>query len=157
MNTSQPHISRHDARPDSELPLAMPAELWQRLEAHRRAIFVEAQTVLDRLRGETSIPAVELCREMEKSLDDLLPALRLLRALELIDVGPGATIVLVAIPDDPLRIKGPDGKWRWMFVSRPLRDPGLADPSREPGPQARLAADLVFSDGMFTRYPEGGG
>jgi hypothetical protein len=108
----------------------MPPELWHRLEDHRRAIFVEAQTVLDRLRSVESIAAIELCRQMSRTLEGLLPALRLLRALELIDVGPGATIVLVALPDEPLRIQGPDGKWRWMFVSRPLRDPGLADPSK---------------------------
>jgi hypothetical protein len=114
----------------AHLPLAMPQELWLRLESHRRAIFVEAKTVLDRLRAVESIAAVELCQQMGRTLDGLLPALRLLRALELIDVGPGATIILVAIPDDPIRVQGPDGKWRWMFISRPLRDPGLGDPSK---------------------------
>jgi hypothetical protein len=128
MNTFYPNPS--PPRPAPHLPLAMPQELWLQLESHRRAIFVEAQTVLDRLRGVESIAAVELCKQMGRTLEGLLPALRLLRALELIDVGPGATIVLVALPDDPIRIKGPDGKWRWMFISRPLRDPGLTDPSR---------------------------
>ena len=120
-NTS---IHQHD-----HLPLAMPQELWLRLESHRRAIFVEAQTVLDRLQRVQSIPAQDLCRDMRRTLDGLLPALRLLRALELIDVGPGATIVLIALPDEPVRVQGPDGKWRWMFISRPLVDPGHVDPS----------------------------
>jgi hypothetical protein len=129
MNSPYPNPSSA-TRPAMHLPLAMPQELWHQLESHRRAIFVEAQTVLDRLRSVESIAAVELCQQMGRTLDGLLPALRLLRALELIDVGPGATIVLVALPDDPIRVQGPDGKWRWMFISRPLRDPGLTDPSR---------------------------
>jgi hypothetical protein len=116
--------------PGDHLPLAMPPELWHRLEADRRAIFVEAQTVLDRLSNVETIAAVDLCQLMGRTLEGLLPALRLLRALELIDVGPGATIVLVALPDEPIRIEGPDGKWRWMFIARPLRDPSLGDPSR---------------------------
>lgn len=130
MSSLYQDVSPTPRRTESELPLAMPPELWHRLEDHRRAIFVEAQTVLDRLRSAESIAAVDLCRQMSRTLEGLLPALRLLRALELIDVGPGATIVLVALPDEPLRVKGPDGKWRWMFVSRPLRDPSLSDPSR---------------------------
>lgn len=129
MSLPHPNPSPATSRRDL-LPLAMPPELWHRLESHRRAIFVEAQTVLDRLQRVEKIQATELCRQMKRTLDGLLPALRLLRALELIDVGPGATIVLVALPDEPLRVKGPDGKWRWMFISRPLRDPGVLDPSR---------------------------
>ena len=129
-NATSIRQTRQPATPGDHLPLAMPPELWHRLEAHRRAIFVEAQTLLDRLSNVESIAAVELCSWMGRTLDGLLPALRLLRALELIDVGPGATIVLVALPDEPIRIEGPDGKWRWMFVARPLRDPSLGDPSR---------------------------
>jgi hypothetical protein len=128
MYSTHPNTSMPNVPPG--LPLAMPPELWHRLETRRRAIFLEAQTVIDQLHEKQSMAAVQLCRLLGRTLDGLLPALRLLRALELIDVGPGATIVLVALPDDPIRVKGPDGKWRWMFVSRPLRDPGLSDPSR---------------------------
>jgi hypothetical protein len=129
MDATQPYPVPTIRRPP-HLPLAMPVELWHRLEPSRRGIFVEAQTVIDRLCDVVSMPAVELCRSLGRTLQGMLPALRLLRALELIDVGPGATIVLVATPEDPVRVKGPDGKWRWMFVSKPLRDPALADPSR---------------------------
>jgi hypothetical protein len=105
------------------LPLTMPAELWTRLAPHKRGMFESAQAILDSL-GRAAVPLKELCRRLRRSVSSLLPALKLLRALELIEVGPGGTLRVIALPDEPLHVQGPDGRWRWIFVKRRLVTPG---------------------------------
>jgi hypothetical protein len=100
------------------LPLTMPAELWLRLGPEKRELFVCAQSILDELGESLGVPVNELCDRLKRPLTELIGALKLLRALELIEVGPGATLRVVALPDEPVHVQGPDGRWRWIFVKR---------------------------------------
>jgi hypothetical protein len=96
----------------------MPAELWQRLAPEKRLLFECAQAILDDLGTGAAVPAADLCARLGRPLTELVTALKLLRALELIEVGPGATLRVVAVPADPIHVRGPDGRWRWIFVKR---------------------------------------
>lgn len=102
------------------LPLTMPEELWLRLAPKKRELFVRAQTILDGLGLRQDVSITDLCEELGRPMQELLAPLRLLRALELIEVGPNATLRVIAIPDEPVRAQGPDGRWRWIFVKRRL-------------------------------------
>ena len=37
----------------------------------------------------------------------------------------GPLVTLVAMPDDHVRITGPDGAERWVFIARPIDAPEL--------------------------------
>jgi hypothetical protein len=50
--------------------------------------------------------------------------------MSLVDVessARGPRITLLALPEEHVRIVGPDGQERWVFVARPL-DPPTIDP-----------------------------
>lgn len=116
---------RRSTKPTAGLPLTMPAELWLGLGPEKRRMFESAQAILDQLvetDGE-GIDIAELCVSLDVELTELLGPLRLLKALELIDVGPGTLLRAIAIPDEPLHVCGPDGRWRWIFVKRRLTSP----------------------------------
>ena len=62
----------------------------------------------------------------EMTADQVLLALRALDTMRLCLVGTEGRrvkIQLLAIPDEHVRIVGPDGKARWVFVARPLIAP----------------------------------
>jgi hypothetical protein len=101
----------------------MPAELWVKLLPEKRKMFESAQAILDDLLEDNGTPIAELCVRLDRTLNELIAPLRLLKALELIEVGPGATLRVIAIPDEPLHVQGPDGRWRWIFVKRRLTHP----------------------------------
>jgi hypothetical protein len=112
---------------DEPLPLTMPAELWLRLDPQKRGLFASAQAILDDLIGSDGVPLSLLCARLGRTIKQLLAPLKLLRTLELIEVGPGATLRAIAVPAEPLHVRGPDGRWRWIFVRRRLiRDSELA-------------------------------
>ncbi len=100
----------------------MPAELWGELLPEKRRMFESAQAILDQLMLDTErgVAIADLCVQMDVALTDLLGPLRLLKALELIEVGPGTQLRVIAVPDEPLHVCGPDGRWRWIFVKRRL-------------------------------------
>jgi hypothetical protein len=105
----------------------MPAELWQRLAPEKRVLFECAQAILDDLGTGTLVPAADLCERLGRPLTELVTALKLLRALELIEIGPGATLRVVAVPADPLHVRGPDGRWRWIFCRRRIGESAERD------------------------------
>ena len=39
----------------------------------------------------------------------------------------GPVVTLIALPDEHVRVVGPDGQTRWLFVARPLDPPALAE------------------------------
>jgi hypothetical protein len=98
----------------------MPAELWLRLAPEKRVVFTSAQAILDDLGQSDAVPLVDLCERLGRTPSELLAPLRLLHALELIAVGPGATLRVIALPAEPVHVKGPDGRWRGIFVKRRL-------------------------------------
>lgn len=102
------------------LPLTMPEELWLRLAPKKREMFTDAQAILDELERALEVPIADLSELVGRPLGQLLAPLRLLRALELIEVGRGGVLRVIAIPAEPVRVRGPDGRWRWIFVKRRL-------------------------------------
>jgi hypothetical protein len=63
--------------------------------------------------------------------DQALAGLRVLQGMDLVSVEPsdeGPTVKLVALPEEHVRIVGPDGQVRWLLVSRPLEAPDM-DPA----------------------------
>jgi hypothetical protein len=104
----------------------MPAELWLKLGPEKRGLFASAQAVLDDLTSSDGALLPELCERLGRTISELLAPLKLLRTLELIEVGPGAMLRAIAVPAEPLHVRGPDGRWRWIFVRRRLvRDSDL--------------------------------
>ena len=103
------------------LPLTMPAELWANLAEEKRTIFHLAQEILDCLTEPSRLGLKETCSRVGRPLQTLLPAFKLLEAIGLIEVSPGPTVNLRALPDEHVRVVGPDGKIRWIFVTRPIR------------------------------------
>jgi predicted transcriptional regulator len=102
------------------LPLTMPAELWLALAPEKRRLFTSAQAILDDLTAADGSSLTELCERMGRSVKELIAPLKLLRRLELIEVGPGPMLRVIAVPAEPLHVRGPDGRWRWIFVRRRL-------------------------------------
>jgi hypothetical protein len=43
--------------------------------------------------------------------------------------GSGPELHLIALPDEHVKVVGPDGQTRWIFVARPLVPPPV-DPSK---------------------------
>jgi hypothetical protein len=59
-------------------------------------------------------------------LDEALKGLEVLDGMDLVRVEPsdsGPSVTLLALPEDHVRIRGLDGKVRWVFVARPLDEP----------------------------------
>jgi hypothetical protein len=49
--------------------------------------------------------------------------------MNLVEVEPGERgplVRLLALPEDHVRVVGPDGRVRWVFVARPLDAPEVA-------------------------------
>lgn len=113
------------------LPLGFPTERWARFDDEERAHFVHAQNVLDSLTRDNSLSVSALVRGTELRREELGAAVRLLQELSLVELGEsnGQTHVeLVATPEDHIGVRFPDGQLRWVFVTRPVREPQL-DPS----------------------------
>jgi len=63
--------------------------------------------------------------------EQALAGLRVLQGMDLVNVEAsekGPVVKLVALPEEHVRIVGPDGQVRWLLVSRPLETPEL-DPA----------------------------
>lgn len=103
------------------LPLTMPAQLWCGLGDRKRQLFRRAQAILDCLIVEERLGISETCDRVGQPLTALLPAFRLLAVIGLISVESDASVSLRALPGEHIRVTGPDGKTRWMFVTCPVR------------------------------------
>lgn len=115
-----------DARA-TEHPLALPEEVWSELGSEKQGIYQLSQKILDSLE-EDGEPVLlhEVAETADVALAEFLEALHLLSSMDLvgIDFGEsGPVLNLLALPDEHIKIRGLDGKSRWVFVARPLDPP----------------------------------
>jgi hypothetical protein len=113
------------------LPLAFPMARWQSFDVEERSRFNRAQLVLDAMEVEVTAPrSVEaLARDTGLEHHDLGEALALLEDLALVefedDEGQELSVSLVATPEEHIGVRFPDGRVRWIFISRPVIEPNL--------------------------------
>ena len=123
-------ISRDLERGVAEnLPLAFPMARWLSFDVEERSRFNRAQLVLDAM--ETTAPNTvgALARDTGLEHQDLGEALALLEDLALVefadDDGSELSVSLVATPEEHIGVRFPDGRVRWIFISRPVVEPDL--------------------------------
>jgi hypothetical protein len=119
-------IQLNDSEALRSLPLTLPRELWVKLSPAEQAVYRRAEALLDSFTLERSIPLSRLLQQGPRA--EVLRALQVLGTMELVEVAPedeGPTVTLRAVPDEHVRVTGPDGQERWLFVARPLEAPEI--------------------------------
>lgn len=114
------------------LPLTLPSELWSSLSPAEQAVYRRAETLLDSFTLGRTVALARMLQQGPRA--EVLRALQVLGGMELIEISEndedtGPIVTLRAVPDEHVRIMGPDGRQRWLFVARPL-DPPKVDPSQ---------------------------
>ena len=112
-------------------PLTLPRELWAKLSSEHQAACQSAEVVLRIFDAEKSVLLRDVFTRIELGAEQALAGLRILQGMDLVNVeatedGPLAR--LVALPEEHVRVVGPDGQVRWLFVSRPVEPPEV-DPA----------------------------
>jgi hypothetical protein len=129
MNTTGSATHLHQA----ELPpLTIPQDIWDQMAASEQSVLRRAQNVFDHLVLRETMPIVELREATGLAVEDLLPSLHALSGMRLVEVesdGQELVVKLIAVPDEHVKVMGPDNKARWIFVARPLVAPEI-DPSQ---------------------------
>ena len=62
------------------------------------------------------------------SIEQTLAGLRVLEGMDLVTIeatDEGPLVTLIAVPEEHVRIVGPDGNVRWLLVARPLEAPEI--------------------------------
>jgi hypothetical protein len=99
---------------DAHLPLAFPLARW---------LSFDVEVTAPRTVGA-------LARDTGLEHHDLGEALALLEDLALVefedDEGRELSVSLVATPEEHIGVRFPDGRVRWIFISRPVVEPDLA-------------------------------
>jgi len=112
------------------LPLAFPMARWLSFDVEERSRFNRAQLVLDAMESTAPNTVGALARETGLEHQDLGEALALLEDLALVefadDDGRELCVSLVATPEEHIGVRFPDGRVRWIFISRPVIEPELA-------------------------------
>lgn len=109
-------------------PLTIPADVWRDISSEEKAVLQRAQRALDHLVLRETMTVPELREATGFKLDELLTSLRALAGMRLVAFdsdGQDLVANLIAIPDEHVRIVGPDEKARWLFVARPLVPPDV--------------------------------
>ena len=113
-------------------PLAFPAELWAKMAAEQRAACVSADALLQSFGSEKRLGLRDVSVRAGLSIQQALEGLQVLDGMDLVGVvagDDGPQITLIAMPEDHVRIVGPDGRERWVFVARPVDAPDF-DPAQ---------------------------
>jgi hypothetical protein len=112
------------------LPLAFPMARWLSFDVEERSRFNRAQLVLDAMEATAPNSVGALARDTGLEHQDLGEALALLEDLALVefadDDGSELSVSLVATPEEHIGVRFPDGRVRWIFISRPVIEPDLA-------------------------------
>jgi hypothetical protein len=115
---------------DGHLPLAFPLARWLSFDVEERSRFNRAQLVLDAMEVTASRTVGALAQDTGLEHHDLGEALALLEDLALVeledDEGHELSVSLVATPEEHIGVRFPDGRVRWIFISRPVVEPDLA-------------------------------
>jgi hypothetical protein len=120
-----------DRSPASDpLPLAFPMARWLSFDVEERSRFNRAQLVLDAMEVTAPRTVGALARDTGLEHHDLGEALALLEDLALVeledDEGQELSVSLVATPEEHIGVRFPDGRIRWIFISRPVVEPDLS-------------------------------
>ena len=98
---------------------------------HRTAC-QNADELLELFASDTPMSLRDMFTRSKLGAEQALSGLRVLQGMELVSVeatDEGPLVKLVALPEEHVRIVGPDGQVRWLLVSRPL-DPPELEPSQ---------------------------
>lgn len=110
-------------------PLTIPKDVWDPLPSNEKLVWRRAQKMFDYLALRETITLSDLVESTGFSMEELLEGLRALGGMNLIDFendGKDLIVKLIAVPDEHVRIVGPDRKTRWLFIARPLVAPDVA-------------------------------
>lgn len=113
----------------SSRPLTLPEELWSALSAAHQAVYRRADLLLGLFGGERKLPLRDVFSRAQATAEEVLAALQVLDGMSLVSIDAtdnGPVVTLIALPDEHVRVVGPDGQTRWLFVARPLDPPPLA-------------------------------
>ena len=113
-------------------PLTLPRELWVKLSSEHQAACRSAEGLLEIFNDERVLPLRDLFARTALQAEDALAGLRILQGMDLVNVEAseqGPVVKIVALPEEHVRLVGPDGQVRWLLVSRPLEAPEV-DPSQ---------------------------
>jgi hypothetical protein len=116
---------------EGKAPLAFPAELWAKMAAEQRAACVSADALIQSFGSEKKLGLRDVSVRAGLSIQQALEGLQVLDGMDLVGVEAGdygPEITLLAVPEDHVRIVGPDGRERWVFVARPVEAPAF-DPA----------------------------
>jgi hypothetical protein len=109
-------------------PLGFPVELWEEMSDQHRAACTSAQALLGAFGSDRTFPLRAVSKRAGLGMPEALEGLRVLDGMDLVRVQPGdhgPLVTLVAVPEDHVRIVGPDGSVRWVFIARPLDAPEI--------------------------------
>ena len=107
-------------------PLTLPPELWVKLSAEHQAACRSAEGLLEVFSDEKALLLRDVFVRTKLGAEQALAGLRVLQGMDLVNVeasDDGPLVKLVALPEEHVRIVGPDGQVRWLLVSRPLEVP----------------------------------
>ncbi|HEX9619601.1 MAG TPA: hypothetical protein VF989_05680 [Polyangiaceae bacterium] len=124
--TWSPVSASSESPDDGARPLALPEEIWHELGAERRAVYQLGQRVVEALLEPGALPIHDVARAVKSPVGEFVNALQLLSEMDLISVeleDEGPIVTLVAVPDDHVKVRGLDGRSRWVFIARPLEPP----------------------------------
>jgi hypothetical protein len=122
-------LESENPRPAEQLPLTLPQELWSSLSPAEQAVYRRAEALMGMFSITRSVALSRFLAQGPRT--EVLRALQVLGGMSLVDVDQGEpepSVTLRALPESHVRIVGPDGRARWVFVARPL-DPPTVDPN----------------------------
>jgi hypothetical protein len=107
-------------------PLGFPAELWAEMSEEHRSACTSAQALIQAFGPKRTVTLSSVSRRAGLPTDAALEGLRVLDGMDLVRIQPGERgplVTLLALPEEHVRIIGPDGGVRWVFIARPLDAP----------------------------------
>jgi hypothetical protein len=110
-------------------PLTIPRDVWEPLPSSEKIVWRRAGKMFEHLTLRETITLSDMSEATGFPIEQLLEGLRALGGMNLIEFendGKELVIKLIAVPDEHVRIVGPDDKTRWLFVARPLVAPDIA-------------------------------
>ena len=109
-------------------PLTLPRELWVTLSGDHQTACLSAEGLLRLFDSKKTLPLRDMLAKTDLGIEQTLAGLRVLDGMDLVSIEAtdnGPLVTLVAVPEEHVRIVGPDGNVRWLLVARPLEAPEI--------------------------------